>query len=217
MGMFDFVKNAGAKIGIGTSTSEDKAKAAAAVAVTKAAEHAVAEKAAKQAEANVKAAHDATAKAEAERLSAEARQRATEARVASNNAAEEARNEAKKSTELEDYVTKMGIQVSNLDIRFDDGCAYIKGECATQADMEKLVLAVGNVGEVNRVIDIVTVAAQAEQSQIHNVVSGDTLSKIAKHYYGDANKYQAIFEANKPMLKDVDHIFPGQALRIPAL
>ena len=46
--------------------------------------------------------------------------------------------------------------------------------------------------------------------------TGDTLSKIAKEMYGDANKYPVIFEANKPMLKDPDKIYPGQVLRIPA-
>ena len=44
---------------------------------------------------------------------------------------------------------------------------------------------------------------------------GDTLSKIAKQFYGEPNKYSAIFEANKPMLKDPDEIYPGQMLRIP--
>lgn len=46
-------------------------------------------------------------------------------------------------------------------------------------------------------------------------VKGDSLSKIAKKYYGDAKKYPVIFEANKPMLKDPDLIYPGQVLRIP--
>jgi nucleoid-associated protein YgaU len=45
--------------------------------------------------------------------------------------------------------------------------------------------------------------------------SGDTLSKIAREFYGDANAYMRIFEANRPMLKDPDLIYPGQALRIP--
>ena len=47
------------------------------------------------------------------------------------------------------------------------------------------------------------------------MVSGDTLSKISKQFYGDANKYMKIFEANKPMLKSPDKIYPGQNLRIP--
>ena len=53
-------------------------------------------------------------------------------------------------------------------------------------------------------------------SRTYTVKSGDTLSKISKEMYGDANKYNQIFEANKPMLKDPDKIYPGQVLRIPA-
>ena len=47
------------------------------------------------------------------------------------------------------------------------------------------------------------------------VKSGDTLSKIAQEYTGSANQYQKIFEANKPMLKNPDAIYPGQVIRIP--
>lgn len=57
-------------------------------------------------------------------------------------------------------------------------------------------------------------AAPAETT--YTVQAGDTLSKIAKQFYGDANKYMVIFEANKDMLKDPDKIRPGQTLRIPA-
>jgi nucleoid-associated protein YgaU len=53
------------------------------------------------------------------------------------------------------------------------------------------------------------------EARYYTVVKGDTLSKIAKAQYGDANKYPQIFEANKPMLKDPDKIYPGQVLRIP--
>lgn len=53
------------------------------------------------------------------------------------------------------------------------------------------------------------------QSRTYTVKSGDTLSKISKEMYGEANKYHQIFEANKPMLKDPDKIYPGQVLRIP--
>ena len=55
------------------------------------------------------------------------------------------------------------------------------------------------------------------KSKFYTVVSGDSLSKIAKEFYGDAMKYPEIFEANKPMLKDPDLIYPGQVLRIPPL
>jgi nucleoid-associated protein YgaU len=50
----------------------------------------------------------------------------------------------------------------------------------------------------------------------YTVQKGDTLSKISKQFYGDANKYQKIFEANKDQLKDPDKIQPGQVLRIPS-
>jgi nucleoid-associated protein YgaU len=52
-------------------------------------------------------------------------------------------------------------------------------------------------------------------AKIYEVVGGDTLSKIAKKFYGDANKYMKIFEANKDQLKDPDKINVGQKLKIP--
>ena len=53
----------------------------------------------------------------------------------------------------------------------------------------------------------------------YTVKSGDTLPKIAETQYGKGNggKYMVIFEANKPMLKDPNKIYPGQVLRIPPL
>jgi len=52
--------------------------------------------------------------------------------------------------------------------------------------------------------------------QTYTVNKGDTLSKIAKEFYGNANAYMKIFEANKGTLKDPDEIKPGQVLTIPA-
>jgi nucleoid-associated protein YgaU len=50
----------------------------------------------------------------------------------------------------------------------------------------------------------------------YTVVSGDSLSKIAKHHYGDASKWRRIFEANRDLIKDPDEIYPGQTLKIPS-
>ena len=50
---------------------------------------------------------------------------------------------------------------------------------------------------------------------VYVVVSGDSLSKIAKREYGNANDWKRIFEANKDILKDPDKIYPGQKLKIP--
>ena len=65
--------------------------------------------------------------------------------------------------------------------------------------------------------DRMQVASPTPEARFHTVVRGDTLSAIAKTYYGNANRYPAIFEANKPMLSHPDKIYPGQVLRIPAL
>jgi nucleoid-associated protein YgaU len=55
----------------------------------------------------------------------------------------------------------------------------------------------------------------ADQQRSYTVVSGDSLSKIAKREYGDANKWHAIFDANRDKLKDPDRIYPGQVLTLP--
>jgi nucleoid-associated protein YgaU len=55
----------------------------------------------------------------------------------------------------------------------------------------------------------------AASPRIYEVVAGDTLSKLAKKFYGDAAKYPKIFEANRDQLKDPNLIKPGQKLRIP--
>ena len=62
-----------------------------------------------------------------------------------------------------------------------------------------------------------TIAGEPPASVFYTVQSGDSLSKIAKVHYGDAMKYPEIFEANKPMLKHPDKIYPGQESVIPDL
>jgi nucleoid-associated protein YgaU len=92
-----------------------------------------------------------------------------------------------------------------------------------QAVREKIVLAVGNTTGISKVDDRLQVvvekaaAPKAPEAKYYTVVKGDSLSKIAKAQYGDAMKYPVIFEANKPMLKDPDKIYPGQVLRIPPI
>jgi LysM repeat protein len=61
----------------------------------------------------------------------------------------------------------------------------------------------------------VPAASATAQPRIYEVVSGDSLSKIAKHFYGDAAKYPKIFEANLDQIKDPNVIRPGQKLKIP--
>ena len=94
----------------------------------------------------------------------------------------------------------------------------LEGKVPDQETKEKLILAAGNVSGIGEVDDSMKVKSKAKVSEsvMHTVKSGDTLSKIAKKYYGDAMRYPDIFDANTPMLKHPDKIYPGQVLRIPA-
>ena len=116
------------------------------------------------------------------------------------------------------HIKALGLPVSGLSVSYNGATdlATIQGQVQTQADKEKIILAVGNIDHVAQVDDQMTVVTPEPESKFYTVKSGDNLSKIAKEFYGDANKYPKIFEANKPMLKDPDEIFPGQVLRIPA-
>ncbi len=92
----------------------------------------------------------------------------------------------------------------------------LKGRVPDTETLEKIVLAAGNVEGIGEV-DTTDLGEDepGEASVFHTVKKGDTLSKIAKVYLGNAMKYPAIFEANKPMLDHPDRIYPGQVLRIP--
>ena len=57
--------------------------------------------------------------------------------------------------------------------------------------------------------------APAGRPTTYTVKSGDSLSKIAKHLYGDADKWHAIYEANKDKIKNPDLIHPGEVLTLP--
>jgi nucleoid-associated protein YgaU len=118
-----------------------------------------------------------------------------------------------------DYIKGQGIATEGLNVAFDPATAAVTvdGTVADQATKEKILLCCGNVAGVASVNDLLVVSTPAPEAQYHTVVSGDNLSKIAKKFYGNANKYPVIFEANKPMLKHPDKIYPGQMLRIPPL
>ena len=116
---------------------------------------------------------------------------------------------------LRGAVRAIGVEVEGLDISVAAGVASVRGTVSSQEDREKVVLVVGNTAGIGQVDDQLTVSEPAPEAQFYTVQSGDSLSKIAKEYYGNAMKYPVIFEANKPMLTDPDKIYPGQVLRIP--
>ncbi len=119
---------------------------------------------------------------------------------------------------IEKYIASQGLKADGLDVAYDGATqtVTVSGVAPDQSTKEKIVLCCGNVASVARVNDLITVATSSEpESTYREVKSGDTLSKIARDAYGDANAYMKIFEANKPMLSNPDKIYPGQMLRIP--
>jgi nucleoid-associated protein YgaU len=115
------------------------------------------------------------------------------------------------------YINTQGLKIDALAVGFDGatGTVTVSGQAPDQATKEKVLLCCGNVQHVVAVDDQITVAKTEPEAQYYTVVKGDTLSKVAKEFYGNANKYPVIFEANRPMLSHPDKIYPGQVLRIP--
>lgn len=113
---------------------------------------------------------------------------------------------------------ELGDRIQGLTVSFEDGAIDLKGICDSQATKEKAILLAGNVKGVERVLDDGLTTAEVEElAEFYTIVSGDSLSKIAKRYYGDAMKYPLLFEANREVIKDPNLIYPGQRIRIPKL
>jgi len=117
---------------------------------------------------------------------------------------------------IEKEVADLGLE-GDVKVEVKGDTVKIAGAAPTQEAREKLILAAGNVLGVAKVEEEIAVAAAEPEASFHTVEKGDTLWKVAEKAYGNGSKYQAIFEANKPMLSDPDKIYPGQVLRIPAV
>lgn len=125
---------------------------------------------------------------------------------------------AKKVEQIKEFVNKFELPVKNFGVTVDEEKACLTGEADCNPTREKIILAVGNINGIATVEDQMSVTEVKEpEAKFYTVQSGDNLSKIAKTYYGNPNKYPVIFEANKPMLTHPDKIYPGQTLRIPNL
>ena len=137
------------------------------------------------------------------------------------NAATEARADA-----IRAEIKRLGLP-GDITVNVEGSKVKIGGKVPDEATRRKLVMIAGNVKHVDSVDDsgfapMAPTAPAAQQAapaaapiKTHTVESGDTLSKIAKESLGDANAYMKIFNANTPMLKDPDDIYPGQVLIIP--
>ncbi|WP_299354358.1 peptidoglycan-binding protein LysM [uncultured Shimia sp.] len=112
---------------------------------------------------------------------------------------------------LKAEVEGLGLDAEGLDITVDGDKVTVTGDAVSQEMREKVILAVGNVEGVAAVED----ANPGADPKFHTVEKGDTLWAISEKALGKGNRYNEIFEANRPMLSHPDKIYPGQVLRIP--
>ena len=135
----------------------------------------------------------------------------------------EVKREEDKANLIYEHIKKFGFDVSNVTVAVDNEKVVLSGKVDTLSNKNKIIVTAGNVEGISTVEDHLLVMAPAPvtppapEKKFYTVKKGDYLSKIAKEVYGDAKKYNIIFEANKPMLKDPDLIYPGQVLVIPPI
>jgi nucleoid-associated protein YgaU len=119
------------------------------------------------------------------------------------------------ATKIKDMIEKDNPGLKDVAVAFKDGVVSLAGTGSAEA-LQKAVLMAGNVmgvGEVKLAGE--HKAAVDDGTQYYVIKPGDTLSAIAGQFYGDPNRYQAIFDANREVIKDANLIFPGQKIRIP--
>ncbi len=117
---------------------------------------------------------------------------------------------------IKEHIEARNPGVKDLNVEFKDGQVSLSGNADNAEIMEKAVLLAGNVQGVGDVVaSKVEAPEQTAKIEYYVIQSGDTLSKIAKEFLGDAMAYPKIFEANKEVIKDANLIYPGQKIRIP--
>jgi nucleoid-associated protein YgaU len=135
----------------------------------------------------------------------------------------EEKKEQEKADLILSHIKKFGFDTTDIQVKVDDDKVILMGSVDNINDKNKVIVTAGNVEGIAKVDDWLVVrnppvvTPPPPEKQYYTVKKGDYLSKIAKEVYGDAKKYNVIFEANKPMLKDPDLIYPGQVLVIPPL
>jgi nucleoid-associated protein YgaU len=106
--------------------------------------------------------------------------------------------------------------IQDLNVTYNDGVVELTGTADSAEAMEKAVLMAGNVQGVSEVkADGVSAPPQPAPVEYYVIQKGDSLSAIAKRYYGNAKDYPRIFDANREVIKNPDLIYPGQKIRIP--
>jgi len=125
-------------------------------------------------------------------------------------------NEAEAGEKIKQEIEQANPGVKGLTVTYDNGVVSLAGEADSPEAMEKAVLMAGNIKGVSSInVDALKAPPQTAEVEFYVIQKGDSLSAIAKHFYGDGNAYPRIFEANREVIKDADLIFPGQKIRIP--
>jgi nucleoid-associated protein YgaU len=118
--------------------------------------------------------------------------------------------------EIAKHIAEDNPGIDDLNVSFDNGTVNLSGKASSAEAVEKAILMAGNVEGVEQVnIDGLEAPAAELKVEYYVIERGDTLSAIAKKYYGNAMDYPKIFEANREVIKNPDLIFPGQKIRIP--
>jgi nucleoid-associated protein YgaU len=117
---------------------------------------------------------------------------------------------------IKKHIEEANPGIEGLTVEFNDGVVSLSGAAASSEAMEKAVLMAGNVQGVAEVkIDGLQAPPVEAKVEYYVIKKGDTLSAVAKQFYGKPNDYPRIFEANREVIKDPNKIFPGQKIRIP--
>jgi nucleoid-associated protein YgaU len=137
---------------------------------------------------------------------------------------------------IKEHILASNPGVEDLEVSFERGIVGLKGRCTRTDAFQKCILMAGNV---QGVIDVDATgltpfvaprpeavpvggphqhahATPVESREEYYVIErGDTLSHIARRYYGEASSWPRLFEANREVIQDPDKIFPGQKIRVP--
>ncbi len=117
---------------------------------------------------------------------------------------------------IKEHIEEDNPGIDDLEVTYEGGKVVIAGNASSADALEKAVLMAGNIEGVEAVdTSAVTAPAQTVTVEFYTIQKGDTLSGIAKAFYGKASAYPKIFEANREVIKDPDLIYPGQVIRIP--
>jgi nucleoid-associated protein YgaU len=116
---------------------------------------------------------------------------------------------------IKEHIEEQNPGVKDLKVEYQGGTVKLTGNSDSPEAVEKAILMAGNIRGVGNIETDINAPKQTEKVEYYVIEKGDTLSGIAKKYYGDAMAYPRIFKANTEVIKDPDKIFIGQKIRIP--